>query len=906
MTLVFVVTNLTAVFATDYEFGNEDETPEENTEVSDSNAIGGQNNPYSVTLSGRNSRVVVKAESMPFYFTVSTTGAYQVDYDSATSNITFALLQTIDDYNNYIAILTKEEQADLDNYQLGVTSTTSEYIPVTVTTYEIKENTDMYKNGVRTTTLKSVTDNISDLPTGSIFVFNSALGQKDEAFYDAMLLPMGYVKFAGNAKWYNYEYGNMEIKSSTTRTTLVLPSPSNEAPYGIKTVYSFEGMSGAIDESKDDVSSLEELISRIFMSIGDVLFIDIFQALFGRNLSIDSLVFNRYQPTTIDLYSSRGGGIINETLREVINTWFEIFSYLVYICFVIILVYIGIIAIASAGTEKQSKIRGYFTSWLSGLLILLFVPTFATKYILKINDALVQYMGVNASKVQTYYNIYIYSAESEEIQGSDSATVSVEELYKMKEETESAIGKSNTEYAKRKNALQEEIIDDVVANLRESALENSMTFSEWIGTRFASDVEIASNVLLPEDIAFIEKMVDSASYSAVKLLDQNWDEERIRREVTLWQRQTLNGEKQLGKIDPNVISAVDKVMFSNGSMTNKYWDTTMELARLQKRLGTIDEAIEIAENDIMGMMRVRAGQYRRLIYVIVWYILLFQLISLTMLYFKRIFVIGILIVVFPWIALFYAIDKMADGSSQTLKMWFKEFLANVFVQSIHAVIYVTIIEMSLQIYRADNTNWIWFLASVLMLIPAEGMLKSIMGVEGSTLRKLGGSFMNAVGVAAALHTMSKLRTDRYDKDRARVKSMQKSQEKADQKALIRKNNRIMKTGNPNAEATGLEKLREGAYKVGSEARSFVAEHGTDISRAASVAKTAAAGTVALGYMATEGFSSDSIITATAVGTSLAGYNAKKTDKKDIKGELQGAYQREKIEKERAKIENSEE
>lgn len=66
--------------------------------------------------------------------------------------------------------------------------------------------------------------------------------------------------------------------------------------------------------------------------------------------------------------------------------------------------------------------------------------------------------------------------------------------------------------------------------------------------------------------------------------------------------------------------------------------------------------------------------------------LLYQTWSITMTYLKRLFTICILVLLFPLVALSYVFDKIGDRRAQTFEIWLKEFITNIAIQPIHALI----------------------------------------------------------------------------------------------------------------------------------------------------------------------------------------------------------------------------
>lgn len=64
-------------------------------------------------------------------------------------------------------------------------------------------------------------------------------------------------------------------------------------------------------------------------------------------------------------------------------------------------------------------------------------------------------------------------------------------------------------------------------------------------------------------------------------------------------------------------------------------------------------------------------------------------------YLKRFFTIIILTIFSPIIAISYAIDKIKDGKSQSLSMWLKEYIYTILMQSVHALLYIIFISISI-------------------------------------------------------------------------------------------------------------------------------------------------------------------------------------------------------------------
>ncbi len=75
-------------------------------------------------------------------------------------------------------------------------------------------------------------------------------------------------------------------------------------------------------------------------------------------------------------------------------------------------------------------------------------------------------------------------------------------------------------------------------------------------------------------------------------------------------------------------------------------------------------------------------------YSIMYWVLVFVQVKFLYLYMKRTLVVGFLIMIAPLITITYPIDKAGDGRAQAFSKWMSEFLINVLIQPLHAIIYI--------------------------------------------------------------------------------------------------------------------------------------------------------------------------------------------------------------------------
>lgn len=590
----------------------------------------------------------------------------------------------------------------------------------------------------------------------------------------------------------------------------------------------------------EKASTGEFVLTRIFLSIGDVFLWAIRKAL-GNDLTIDNLIFNRFEKTSLSFYT--GGGSQNNVSYAVINTvnkWYNNFLKFTNVFYIIILVYIGIMIILTSGTPKQDKAKKYFTDWIIGLVIMMFVPYYGFPLLFKANDALVQYIGEGSSRLISYFELIQLQRNYFYTKLGDSYTIEVENLQTLLRTY------TEEEY---------ETIEDIQVKLGriDQAIRNAdkepFSTIHYKNDYTQDEREEAANFFKREALYEI--------YDYYKDLRKSGVEDKkafiLAYRISIISLRTYTRENECLKA---VLAAIEK-FYLDETYLYGYYDPDFtpqlelyclfaKLYKLDLDIDRINYILNETNNDILGAMRVEAGKTGRFIFAIIWFMLIFQLIGLTIIYFKRIFVIAILMAIFPIVMLFYCIDKMVDGSAQTLSLWFKEFLTNIFIQSIHAVIYVVLVEMGLSVYEGGTTNWIYLAMAMFAILPAETIMKEIFDLNGNTVGKIAGSFTKTMMAAGALVTLAK--STKTSKDKSikdahdkRMKRLQNSQSRADSKARTRAMNRAVKNpGGKGAPITGYQKAREKVYEGSSAIRQGIANASPKVARVVRGARNVAA------------------------------------------------------------------
>lgn len=157
--------------------------------------------------------------------------------------------------------------------------------------------------------------------------------------------------------------------------------------------------------------------------------------------------------------------------------------------------------------------------------------------------------------------------------------------------------------------------------------------------------------------------------------------------------------------------------------------------------------------DYMAVIADRANSSLRFALALTYLILTWQLITLIIYYYKRVFTIALLIIIFPLVAASFAIDRIADGKSQAFDKWVKEFMLNVLIQSFHAIVYVFVcgtVAVTIGSGSDATMDYVLILTGITFMFTGEEIIKRIFTQgESSTTKSLAKTTTEAVGVIGA-------------------------------------------------------------------------------------------------------------------------------------------------------------
>lgn len=154
-----------------------------------------------------------------------------------------------------------------------------------------------------------------------------------------------------------------------------------------------------------------------------------------------------------------------------------------------------------------------------------------------------------------------------------------------------------------------------------------------------------------------------------------------------------------------------------------------------------DEFIKEMDSDFTGSslyetVRTRAYEFSIGIGtsgMIMYMVLVYYTIRFILIYFKRFFTLLILTIMAPIAALSYAFTKINSGKAQILGKWAEEYVFNVFLQSIHALMYGTFVTMALALSDDSIAGFILAIVMLNFMLKAEKIFRKIFKISGKLL-----------------------------------------------------------------------------------------------------------------------------------------------------------------------------
>lgn len=718
---------------------------------------GTEENPIKISLSDYQTVVKYSGTKLPFYFEIEESagawiGLFNVSLDEEKCQVVFTLQATRSDIGsegNCFYSTAGDRTSGYSYYQAGAIlddGSILQYVGYPV--YKIKEIQCYDTGGEKEIFIGNGSANLQEGINTQNYVFASVGSGKTRS------------QLMKNSSGQNKNH--VDDPHYTSDGTSILP-----ADYANSIFYVFYGVSSEVLDD-NETNGVEEIITKIGLAIGDA-FLAIVRKIGGGWLSIDTLIFNQYKPTIIDFFGG-SSGMYTGTMKSVINYWFGVFSQFARVILMMVLPVLGIRAMMFAGTPKQKNFTNLLSGWVIAVLWLFFGP-YLMKYIIQINDALVA--EIRKQSKYSVASVYNYDFLDQYQLGEDSTTTMLEKLNKVHSIVSEEAEKQYEELESKKEAAEvklseskdnfnnsvagEALFQDLKEKLQNRGAPYKQYTDDEIRTMMACtnifQIEINGTTTKASANTLLSLAGNYASASGVSP-----DEVKVYYNTDIFSKNTTSLPPYSGLVNSNLvkIEAKEVTEVTQDYLTNKQeYDETLNL------LAELEKAIQIEQKglDLMGIMREKAGQTYRFIYLLIWFLLIYQLIAMLFLYYKRLITLAALIAIYPLTIMMYGVEKaMGVSKPVALKTWITEYLVNVFIQSVHALAYLTLVEGGLSIYENDPDNWLIFVFAVSALIPLEGIIKSIIGFKATTLVALGASANDIKGKALAATQATKIAT----------------------------------------------------------------------------------------------------------------------------------------------------
>lgn len=158
---------------------------------------------------------------------------------------------------------------------------------------------------------------------------------------------------------------------------------------------SSESMDSSEQKDKDDASLVESIITRMLLILGAGVYA-IVCLVIGEQFSIEKVLFNDYTNTQLDFFTGAKANTFmrNANIKTYLTDFYNFFSKLAFVTYLIILVYMGIRIMLGATAEKGARYKELVKYWLEGIIILFIFPA-VMKYSIEMNNAFVSFLGEN-------------------------------------------------------------------------------------------------------------------------------------------------------------------------------------------------------------------------------------------------------------------------------------------------------------------------------------------------------------------------------------------------------------------------------------------------------------------------------------------------------------------------------
>lgn len=118
---------------------------------------------------------------------------------------------------------------------------------------------------------------------------------------------------------------------------------------------------------------------------------------------------------------------------------------------------------------------------------------------------------------------------------------------------------------------------------------------------------------------------------------------------------------------------------------------------------------------------------------VVWLALTVKIVLIAIKYIKRFLMVTFLILIFPFVTICYVFDRIKEGKSHLFDMWFRTFLVNVFINFLHVIIYLVVVQLSLKVMDITSLGWLLPVIAILSFDKIAEQVGSLFGITKETL-----------------------------------------------------------------------------------------------------------------------------------------------------------------------------
>ena len=133
------------------------------------------------------------------------------------------------------------------------------------------------------------------------------------------------------------------------------------------------------------------------------------------------------------------------------------------------------------------------------------------------------------------------------------------------------------------------------------------------------------------------------------------------------------------------------IIYIGESITNVFYSLEVQILGGGTGITDLTETFETTIRNQILIKLFECSGLNYALYTVMYLCLLFMQLKYFWTYMKRFLMVGFLIMISPIITVTYGIDKAGDGKAQAFSVWMKEFVVNVLIQPLHALIYLVFV-----------------------------------------------------------------------------------------------------------------------------------------------------------------------------------------------------------------------